>query len=86
MAYLPEMTFTLGASSWGLNRGRDLFKSTRLEVYHMMMENERMSNILKKKLLGKTKALMYFESSLERDIMNKGKVARTVVHIKCWRK
>ena len=51
--------------------------------YNMMME---MSNIVKKKLLGKTKALMYFESSLEGDIMNKGKVARTVVHIKCWRK
>ena len=49
----------------------------------MLTKHERVSNILQKKLLEKTKAVMCFDSNVNRDGMEGGKVARTVVRIKC---
>ena len=49
----------------------------------MMTKSARISNILYKKLLEKTKNLIYFDSNANRDGMKEGKVAKTVVRIKC---
>ena len=57
-----------------------LTKSAHPEVYHTMRKNERISNILYKKVLEKTIDLQYFGSNIHRDGM-KEKVAKTVVRI-----
>ena len=50
-AYLSETICRVGACSRGLNRGEELFKSTRHEFYHMVTKSKKISNIRKKTLL-----------------------------------
>ena len=74
---MSEVIFRVGAySRRGLNRGEVLFKSTRREVYHMLMRSERVSNIPKTEAARKGKTLMYFDPNVNRDGMKEGKVAR----------
>ena len=49
----------------------------------MMTKSARISNSLYMKLLETTKYLIYFDSNANRDGMKEGKVAVTVVRIKC---
>ena len=48
----------------------------------MMTKSERISSILQKKLLEKTKILIYFDSNVNRDGMKEEKVPRTSVCMK----
>ena len=51
----------------------------------MVTKSERISYMLKKKLLEKTRTLIHFDSNVNRDGMKGGKIDKTVARIKYCR-
>ena len=83
--YLSEAILGLGLFEGGL-RGGGLIQIYISGGLPNRKESERLSHILYKKLLEKTKALLYFVSNVNGDGIKEEKVAKTVIRIKCWHK